>query len=133
MHLFGHNLDHDYCSNSLVKGSGTPYQFLGVLSAHHGDVRVVPRANRTFSTEYMVDDLARAQKAGDQRQMKYEQTAITKRFLERLVHAIHAARIQRQFRGQIGRHGGKLHGLLASKRRPHETPTIHLFVCRHHS
>src|SRR5205809_7538479 len=31
MHLFGHNLDHDYCSNSLVKGSGTPYQFLGVL------------------------------------------------------------------------------------------------------
>src|SRR5438270_7039453 len=31
MHLFGHNLDHEYCSNSLVKGSGTPYQFLGVL------------------------------------------------------------------------------------------------------
>ena len=37
MHLFGHNLDHDYCSNSLVKGSGTPYHFsvrkrIGILS-----------------------------------------------------------------------------------------------------
>jgi hypothetical protein len=49
MHLFGHNLDHDYCSNSLVKGSRTPYQFLGVL-VHTMAMSGVPRANGTFST-----------------------------------------------------------------------------------
>ena len=32
MHLFGHNLDHDYCSNSLVKGSGTPYPMVSFCS-----------------------------------------------------------------------------------------------------
>src|SRR6266481_8703476 len=30
MHLFGHNVDHDCCSNSPVKRSGTPNQLLGV-------------------------------------------------------------------------------------------------------
>src|SRR5215510_8407884 len=39
-------------SDSSVRRSGMLNQLLGVLIAHHGDVRAVPRSNRTSSTAH---------------------------------------------------------------------------------
>src|SRR5437870_2229802 len=45
------NCDHDYYFElHSVKRSGTPNQYARCFTAHHGDVRAVPRANRTCST-----------------------------------------------------------------------------------
>jgi hypothetical protein len=50
MHLFGHNRDHDYYFELPRKGERDPQSISRCYTAHHGDVRVVPRAKRTFST-----------------------------------------------------------------------------------
>src|ERR1700730_8934486 len=50
MHLFGHTLDHDYYFRLPREGERDTQSIARCSTAHHGDVRVVPRANRTCST-----------------------------------------------------------------------------------
>src|SRR5256885_15129570 len=51
MHLFGRQRPIMITtSNSSVKRSGTPNQYARCSTAHHGDFRAVPRANRILST-----------------------------------------------------------------------------------
>src|ERR1700694_65176 len=50
MHLFGHNLDHDYYFELPREGERDAPSITRCLTAHHRDFRAVPRANRTFST-----------------------------------------------------------------------------------
>src|SRR5882672_664521 len=50
MHLFGHTLDHDYYFRLPREGERDTQSIARCSTAHHGDFRVVPRANRTCST-----------------------------------------------------------------------------------
>src|SRR5882724_8824395 len=50
MHLFGHTFDHDYYFGLPREGERDTQSISRCSTAHHGDVRVVPRANRTCST-----------------------------------------------------------------------------------
>ena len=50
MHLFGHNVDHDYYFELPREEERDALSITRCLTAHHGDVRAVPRANRTFSS-----------------------------------------------------------------------------------
>src|SRR5580700_1941568 len=52
MHLFGHNLDHDYYFELPREGERDTQSITRCLTAHHRDVQVVPRANRTWSTAH---------------------------------------------------------------------------------
>src|ERR1700732_4831056 len=49
MHLFGHNVDHDYYFELLCEEERDTHSITRCSTSHHRDVRVVPRANRTFS------------------------------------------------------------------------------------
>src|ERR1700675_498020 len=49
MHLIGHNLDHDYYFELLTEEERDAQSITRCSTAHHGDFRAVPRANRTFS------------------------------------------------------------------------------------
>jgi hypothetical protein len=49
MHLFGHSVDHDYYFElPREEGAGYPINY-SMFDFTHRDIRVVPRANRTFS------------------------------------------------------------------------------------
>src|SRR5580692_2711611 len=50
MHLFGRNRDHDYYFELLREEEQDTQSITRCSTAHHRDFRVVPRANRTFST-----------------------------------------------------------------------------------
>ena len=50
MHLFGRNRDHDYYFGLLREEEQDAQSITRCSTAHHRDVRAVPRANRTFST-----------------------------------------------------------------------------------
>ncbi len=50
MRLFGHTFDHDYYFELLRKEERDSQSITRCSTTHHRDVRVVPRANRTFST-----------------------------------------------------------------------------------
>src|ERR1700687_5107057 len=50
MHLFGHTLDHDYYFELPPEGERDTQSITRCSTAHHRLFRVVPRANRTFST-----------------------------------------------------------------------------------
>src|ERR1035441_4299706 len=50
MHLFGHNLDHDYYFRLPGEGERDTQSITRCSTAHHRLFRVVPRANRTFSS-----------------------------------------------------------------------------------
>src|ERR1700686_1215693 len=50
MHLFGHTRDHDYYFELPREGDRDTQSITRCLTAHLGDFRAVPRANRTFST-----------------------------------------------------------------------------------
>src|ERR1700690_114893 len=45
-----HYFDHDYYFELPCEGERDPQSITRCSTAHHGDFRVVPRANRTFST-----------------------------------------------------------------------------------
>src|ERR1039457_3900512 len=49
MHLFGHTFDHDYYFELPREGERDTQSITRCSTAHHRLVRVVPRANRTFS------------------------------------------------------------------------------------
>src|SRR5215831_8568894 len=49
MHLFGHNCDHDYYCGLPRKGEWDAQSISRCSTAHHSDVRAVPRTNRTSS------------------------------------------------------------------------------------
>ena len=49
MHLFGHNLDHDYYFELLGEEERAAQSITRCSTAHHGLFRAGPRANRTFS------------------------------------------------------------------------------------
>jgi len=50
MHLFGHNVDHDYYFELPGEGERDTQSIARCSTSHHGDFQVVPRANRTLST-----------------------------------------------------------------------------------
>src|ERR1700687_4251073 len=50
MHLFGHTYDHDYYFELPREGERDTQSISRCSTSHHRLVRVVPRANRTFST-----------------------------------------------------------------------------------
>src|SRR5580693_9336555 len=50
MHLFGRNGDHDYYFELLVIEEQDAQSITRCSTTHHRDFRVVPRANRTFSS-----------------------------------------------------------------------------------
>jgi hypothetical protein len=50
MHLFGHNLDHDYYFELPREGERDTQSISRCSTSHHGDFRAVPCANRIFST-----------------------------------------------------------------------------------
>src|SRR5450432_2318147 len=50
MHLFGHTLDHDYYFELPREGERDTQSITRCSTSHHRLIRVVPRANRTFST-----------------------------------------------------------------------------------
>ena len=50
MHLFGHTFDHDYYFELPREGERDTQSITRRSTAHHRLFRVVPRANRTFST-----------------------------------------------------------------------------------
>src|SRR5271167_549890 len=50
MHLFGRNRDHDYYFGLLSEEEQDAQSISRCSTAHHRDVRAVPRANRTCST-----------------------------------------------------------------------------------
>src|SRR5580693_2382249 len=50
MHLFGRNRDHDYYFELLSEEEQDAQSITRCSTAHHRDVRAVPRANRTCST-----------------------------------------------------------------------------------
>src|SRR5713226_4868127 len=50
MHLFGHTFDHDYYFELPGEGERDTQSISRCSTAHNRDVRVVPRANRTFSS-----------------------------------------------------------------------------------
>src|ERR1700675_4499751 len=50
MHLFGHNLDHDYYFELPREGERDTQSITRCSTAHHGDFQVVPRANQTCLT-----------------------------------------------------------------------------------
>src|SRR5437016_11208520 len=52
MHLFGHNLDHDYKFELLREEERDTQSITRCPIAHHRDFRAVPRADRTFSTAH---------------------------------------------------------------------------------
>src|ERR1039458_2796618 len=50
MHLFGHNLDHDYYFELPCEGERDTQSIIRCSTAHHRLFRAVPRANRILST-----------------------------------------------------------------------------------
>src|SRR5580658_9681713 len=50
MHLFGRNRDHDYYFELPCEGERDTQSITRCSTTHHRDFRVVPRANRNFST-----------------------------------------------------------------------------------
>src|SRR5208282_2376416 len=50
IHLFGHTFDHDYYFELPREGERDTQSITRCWTAHHRDFRVVPRANRSFST-----------------------------------------------------------------------------------
>src|ERR1022692_176276 len=50
IHLFGHTFDHDYYFELPREEERDTQSITRCSTAHHQDVQVVPRANRTFST-----------------------------------------------------------------------------------
>src|SRR6202049_4435421 len=50
MHLFGHNVDHDYYFELPGEGERDTHSITRCSASHHRDVRAFPRANRTLST-----------------------------------------------------------------------------------
>src|SRR5882762_7350525 len=50
MHLFGHNVDHDYYFELPRERERDTHSITRCCASHHRDVRAFPRANRTLST-----------------------------------------------------------------------------------